>query len=91
MAPAILGPNLLGHPSPSLRRMRRMDRDELAAHLQLLREQASHIEHRIARLQRHREAAGERRRAERLERLNELRERLLALIEEGRRLHRVRG
>ena len=91
MTPAFRGPNLLGHPSPSLRRMRRMDRDKLAAHLRLLREQASHIEHRIARLERHRERAGERRRAERLERLNELHERLRSLIEEGRRLHRVRG
>ncbi len=89
MTPAFRGPILLGQPSPSLRRMRQMDRAELAAHVQGLREQASHIEHRIARLEQHRGQADEQRRAERLGRLIELRERLRALVEEGRRLHRV--
>ncbi len=91
MAPAIRGPILLGQPSPSLRWMRRMDRPELAAHLQRLREEAGHVERRISRLQRHREQADESRWAARFTRLVELHDRLLALIQEGRRLYRVQG
>ncbi len=80
MAPSVRGPVLLGQPSPSLRTMQRMTQAELAEHLQRLREHAGHVELRIGQL---RSCGGSN---ARLARLIEQHERLLALMETGRRL-----
>ena len=76
----------MGEPSPSLGRMRRMDRSELTLHLQRLREHADSVEQRIQM----RRAQPDFPPAE-MKKLTQLHERLLALIEEGRRLYRSRA
>ncbi len=78
-------PTFLGKPSPSLRRMQRMDKDALLAHLERLRQQAEARDRRLARLgSGYGQGPSVRR-----ERVAEERDRLHALIEQGQRM--VRG
>lgn len=85
MSPSGRGPNFLGQPSPSLRKMRQMGRAELAEHARRLQTEAEHLERRIQRLQQRVPNSSK------LSALIVLHERLLALAEEARRRYRLKG
>jgi len=74
----------MGRSSPSLAKMKRMSRTELAEHIQRLQAEADQINSRIERL---RELRGDD--DEQLRRLRGAHRRLMALHDEGRRLYVV--
>lgn len=77
------GPKFEGQPSPSLKRMRRMNRSELGEHARKLTTEADSIGARLARLRLLDDAS-----QAKINRLEQLQQRLQALAEEARRLAR---
>jgi hypothetical protein len=81
------GPMLKGKPSPSLRRMRHMDADELQGHIHLLEDQAAAHERRVTNLRSVvQKGQADRAQKGRLRRLEQELDRLYTLIAEGKRL-----
>ena len=77
-------PEFLGRPSPSLRKMRRMTRDELAEHIRNLQAEADMVRDKIARLKELGTAT-----PKKITQLNGAHRRLISLADEGRRLYTV--
>jgi len=80
------GPMLKGKPSPSLKRMRRMDVDELQQHVRLLQDQAVNHEQRLEKLHEALARTGDKEQQRRIKRLENELERLNLLISEGMRI-----
>lgn len=77
-------PKFLGRPSPALKKMRRMDREELSEHIRTLQAEADMLEAKIARLVDVGEGD-----SQKASQMRGALRRLTALADEGRRLYAV--
>jgi len=78
------GAMFLGQPSPSLKRMRKMNSEELSAHIRRLSAEADLIRHKVRRLQTTPDVP-----ADKIQQLENLERRVRALASEGRRIYRL--
>ena len=77
-------PKFLGRPSPSLKKMRRMNRTELSDHIKKLQAEADQLKEKVDRLK-----AIETPDPQKMVRLQGTHRRLSALVDEARRLYTV--